>query len=191
MTKDNNKLGEFILDGIPPMPRGRPQIEVSFDIDSNGILNVGAVEKSTGKENKIQITNDKGRLSEDEIQRMVDDAEKYKTDDENNKLRIEAKNSLENLVYQTKGMLSDDSIQDKLSDEDKDTINEKCSSLITWLGDNSNAEKHEFEEKEKEFQSVINPIIQKMQMSAGGGMPTQPPSPPDAEEAGPKIDEID
>ena len=93
MTKDNNKLGEFILDGIPPMPRGTPQIEVSFDIDSNGILNVGAV-KSTGKENKIQITNDKGRLSDEEIQRMVDEAEKYKTDDENNRLKVEARNSL-------------------------------------------------------------------------------------------------
>lgn len=197
MTKDNNKLGEFILDGIPPMPRGMPQIEVSFDIDSNGILNVGAVEKSTGKEHKIQITNDKGRLSDEEIQRMVDDAEKYKMEDENNKLRIEAKNSFENLVYQTKGMLSDDKVQEQLSDEDKDLINEKSSEAISWLNSNQSADKTEYEEKEREFQSVVHPIVQKMQ--SPGGMPV-PPMPSQnsggsdmnaEEEEGPKIDEID
>ncbi len=196
MTKDNNKLGEFILDGIPPMPRGMPQIEVSFDIDSNGILNVGAVEKSTGKEHKIQITNDKGRLSDEEIQRMVDDAEKYKMEDENNKLWVEAKNSFENLVYQTKGMLSDDKVQEQLSDEDKDLINEKSSEAISWLNSNQSADKTEYEEKEREFQSVVHPIVQKMQ--SPGGMPV-PPMPSqnsggsdmNAEEEGPKIDEID
>ena len=196
MTKDNNKLGEFILDGIPPMPRGMPQIEVSFDIDSNGILNVGAVEKSTGKEHKIQITNDKGRLSDEEIQRMVDDAEKYKMEDENNKIRVEAKNSFENLVYQTKGMLSDDKVQEQLSDEDKDLINEKSSEAISWLNSNQSADKTEYEEKEREFQSVVHPIVQKMQ--SPGGMPV-PPMPSqnsggsdmNAEEEGPKIDEID
>ena len=197
MTKDNNKLGEFILDGIPPMPRGMPQIEVSFDIDSNGILNVGAVEKSTGKEHKIQITNDKGRLSDEEIQRMVDDAEKYKMEDENNKLRVEAKNSFENLVYQTKGMLSDDKVQEQLSDEDKDLINEKSSEAISWLNSNQSADKTEYEEKEREFQSVVHPIVQKMQ--SPGGMPV-PPMPSQnsggsdmnaEEEEGPKIDEID
>tara|TARA_Y100000389_G_scaffold190460_1_gene215327 strand:- start:604 stop:2538 length:1935 start_codon:yes stop_codon:yes gene_type:complete len=196
MTKDNNKLGEFILDGIPPMPRGMPQIEVSFDIDSNGILNVGAVEKSTGKEHKIQITNDKGRLSDEEIQRMVDDAEKYKMEDENNKLRVEAKNSFENLVYQTKGMLSDDKVQEQLSDEDKDLINEKSSEAISWLNSNQSADKTEYEEKEREFQSVVHPIVQKMQ--SPGGMPV-PPMPSqnsggsdmNAEEERPKIDEID
>ena len=197
MTKDNNKLGEFILDGIPPMPRGTPQIEVSFDVDSNGILNVGAVEKSTGKEHKIQITNDKGRLSDEEIQRMVDDAEKYKTDDENNRLNVEARNSFENLVYQTKSMLSDNNVQEKLSDEDKDLINEKCSEAISWLSNNVSAEKKELEENEKEFQDVINPVIQKMQMPGGmpGGMPgSMPGSMPtdfNTEENGPKIDEID
>merc|ERR1711997_579904 len=99
MTRDNNILGKFNLDGIPPMPRGVPQIEVTFDIDANGILNVSAVEKSTGKENKITITNDKGRLSKDEIERMVEEAEKYKAEDENNRARIEAKNALENYAY--------------------------------------------------------------------------------------------
>ncbi len=194
MTKDNNKLGEFFLDGLPPMPRGQPQIDVSFDIDSNGILSVGAVEKSTGKANKIEIKNDKGRLSQDEIERMIDEAERYKSEDESNKVRIEAKNSLENLVYQTKDMLSQDTVQDKLSDEDKDLINSKCTDILTWLKENPDAEKNNFEEKEKEFQSVINPIIQKMQQM--GDMPTAPiPEQNSTKENdvddGPKIEEID
>ncbi len=196
MTKDNNKLGEFMLDGIPPMPRGTPQIEVSFDIDSNGILQVGAVEKSTGKENKIQITNDKGRLSQEEIDRMVSDAEKYKTEDENNKLRIEAKNRFENLICQTKSMLSDNTIQEKLSDEDKDLINDKCSKALEWLSANESCEKNEFEDKEKEFQSFIDPIVQKIQAGADNmAMPTAPQnsghSDDNTHEDGPKIDEID
>merc|ERR1711916_385913 len=99
MTRDCNLLGKFNLDGIPPMPRGQPQIDVTFDIDANGILNVSAVEKSTGKENKITITNDKGRLSEDEIERMVAEAEQYAAEDEANKQKIEAKNALENYAY--------------------------------------------------------------------------------------------
>ena len=194
MTKDNNKLGEFFLDGLPPMPRGQPQIDVSFDIDSNGILSVAAVEKSTGKANKIEIKNDKGRLSQEEIERMIDEAEKYKSQDESNKVRIEAKNSLENLIYQTKDMLSQDTVQDKLSDEDKDLINSKCTDIMTWLKDNSEADKSDFEEKEKEFQSVINPIIQKMQQM--GDIPTA--STPEQNftkendvDDGPKIEEID
>ena len=215
MTKDNNKLGEFILDGIPPMPRGRPQIEVSYDIDSNGILSVGAVEKSTGKEHKIQITNDKGRLSDEEIERMVNDAEKYKTEDENNKLKIEARNSYENLIFQTKGMLSDDGVQDKLSDEDKDYINEVCNEGISWLSSNTDVEISVYEEKEKDFQTKISSIIEKMQMGAAGmgaagmgsagmgaagmgaagtgaaGMGAAPTPPKDMEDDGPKIEEID
>merc|ERR1712216_459432 len=110
MTKDNNLLGKFNLDGIPPMPRGQPQIDVTFDIDANGILNVSAVEKSTGKEQKITITNDKGRLSQDEIERMVSEAEKYKAEDDANRNRIEAKNGLENYCYSLKGSISGDEV---------------------------------------------------------------------------------
>merc|ERR1719235_1650825 len=106
MTKDCNLLGKFNLDGIPPMPRGVPQIEVTYDIDANGILNVSSVEKSTGKENKITITNDKGRLSKDEIEKMVEEAEKYKAEDEANRVRIEAKNSLENYAYSMKSTVA-------------------------------------------------------------------------------------
>merc|ERR1712224_799376 len=112
-TKDNNILGKFNLDGIQPMPRGQPQIDVTFDIDANGILNVSAVEKSTGKEQKITITNDKGRLSQDEIERMVEEAERYKAEDEANRVRIEAKNSLENYSYSMKNTMADEKLAGK------------------------------------------------------------------------------
>merc|ERR1712111_2186 len=105
MTKDNHSLGKFELSGIPPAPRGVPQIEVTFDIDANGILNVSATDKSTGKENKITITNDKGRLSKEDIEKMVNEAEKYKDEDEKNKKKIEAKNALENYIYTVRNSL--------------------------------------------------------------------------------------
>merc|ERR1711981_1461099 len=122
MTKDNNLLGKFHLDGIPPMPRGVPQIEVTYDIDANGILNVSSVEKSTGKENKITITNDKGRLSKDEIEKMVSDAEKYKAEDEAVANRITAKNGLENYCFQMKNTLDDEKLKTHFTDEDKTVI---------------------------------------------------------------------
>merc|ERR1711981_430611 len=122
MTKDNNLLGKFHLDGIPPMPRGVPQIEVTYDIDANGILNVSSVEKSTGKENKITITNDKGRLSKDEIEKMVSDAEKYKAEDEAVANRITAKNGLENYCFQMKNTLDDEKLKTHFPDEDKTVI---------------------------------------------------------------------
>merc|ERR1712057_146719 len=115
MTKDNNLLGKFHLEGIPPMPRGQPQIEVTFDIDANGILNVNAVEKSTGKEQKITITNDNGRLSAEEIERMVEEAERYKAEDEATRVRIEAKNSLEYYCYSMKSTMGDEKLASKLS----------------------------------------------------------------------------
>merc|ERR1711920_654587 len=172
MTRDNNILGKFNLDGIPPMPRGVPQIEVTFDIDANGILNVSAVEKSTGKENKITITNDKGRLSKDEIERMVEEAEKYKAEDENNRARIEAKNALENYAYNLKSSIESDQVKDKLSSEDKSALEEKINSTMQWLDANQSAEKEEFEEKQKELEGVALPILQKMGGGAApGGMP--------------------
>merc|ERR1712012_1497156 len=116
MTRDNNLLGKFNLDGIPPMPRGQPQIDVTFDIDANGILNVSAIEKSTNKENKITITNDKGRLSADEIERMVAEAEQFKAEDESNRLRVESKNALENYAYSMKSTLDDKKLAGKISD---------------------------------------------------------------------------
>merc|ERR1719451_291727 len=135
MTKDNNLLGKFNLDGIPPMPRGQPQIDVTFDIDANGILNVSAVEKSTGKEQKITITNDKGRLSQDEIERMVEEAERYKAEDDANQ----------------------------------------------------SAEKEEYEQKQKELEAIVNPILQNLSGGPGGA----PGGADEAADEGPKIEEID
>merc|ERR1712025_1259975 len=158
MTKDNNLLGKFHLDGIPPMPRGVPQIEVTYDIDANGILNVSAVEKSTGRENKITITNDKGRLSSEEVERMVAEAEKYKAEDEANASRIQAKNGLENYCYSMKNTLNDEKLKGKVSEEDKATIIGKVEETIKWLDANQENEKEENEAKQKELEEICNPI---------------------------------
>merc|ERR1712137_21098 len=171
MTKDNNILGKFNLDGIQPMPRGQPQIDVCFDIDANGILNVSALEKSTGKENKITITNDKGRLSQDEIEKMVSDAEKYKAEDDANKNRIEAKHALENYCYSLKSTLASDETKTKISESDSTKLSSKIEETITWIDVNSNAEKEEFEEKQKDLEGVALPILQNM---TSGGMPGGP-----------------
>ena len=161
-TKDCNLLGEFDLTGITPMKRGEPQIEITYDVDANGILNVSAEEKSSGKIQKITITNDKGRLSKEDIERMVADAEKFKEEDEKNKDRVEAKNSLESYMYHVKSSLNDKN--DKMSDEDKTLINDKMSSIESWLSTSENAEKEEFGEKQKELAEIFNPIMTK----AGG-----------------------
>lgn len=170
MTKDNNLLGKFELTGIPPAPRGVPQIEVTFDIDANGIMNVSAVDKSTGKENKITITNDKGRLSKEEIERMVKDAEKYKDEDDKQKGRISAKNSLESYAFNMKSTVEDEKMKDKISEDDKKKLLDKVEETIKWLDTNQLAEKEEFEHKQKELEGVCNPIITKL-YQAGGGMP--------------------
>merc|ERR1719262_78643 len=167
-TKDNNKLGEFNLDGIPPMPRGQPQIDVCFDIDANGILNVSALEKSTGKENKITITNDKGRLSEDDIERMVAEAEKYKAEDDANKNRIEAKNGLENYCYSLKSSIGSKEVEGKIPEDDKKKLEDAIEETIKWLDDNLSAEKEEYEEKQKALEGVANPILQSMTGASGG-----------------------
>merc|ERR1712121_532022 len=133
MTKDNHLLGKFDLTGIPPAPRGVPQIEVTFDVDANGILNVSAVDKSTGKQNKITITNDKGRLSKEEIERMVNDAEKFKVDDEKQREKIAAKNNLESYCFNMKTTIEDDKVKDKISEDDKKKISDKCDETIKWL----------------------------------------------------------
>jgi len=136
MTKDNNILGKFNLEGIPPAPRGVPQIEVTFDIDANGILNVSAVDKGTGKQNKITITNDKGRLSKEEIEKMVSEAEKYKGEDEKVKNRIEKKNGLENYCYSIKNSMNDEKLKDKFTADDKAKIEEKTKGALAWMESN-------------------------------------------------------
>jgi len=203
MTKDNHLLGKFDLTGIPPAPRGVPQIEVTFDIDANGILNVSACDKSTGKQNKITITNDKGRLSKEEIERMVNDAEKFKADDEKQKERISAKNGLESYCFNMKTTIEDEKVKDKISEDDMKKINDKCDEAIKWLDANQLAEVEEFNDKQKEVEAVCNPIITKLYQGAGGaggmpdmggmpgGMPGAGGAPSGAGGAGPTIEEVD
>merc|ERR1719270_2202983 len=133
-------LGKFDLTGIPPAPRGVPQIEVTFDIDANGILNVSAADKSSGKQEKITITNDKGRLSAEEIEKMLADAEKYKADDDHQKERITAKNALESYCFNMKSTVEDDKLKDKIPESDRKTILDKCDETIAWLDGNQTAE---------------------------------------------------
>ncbi|EIE19893.1 heat shock protein 70 [Coccomyxa subellipsoidea C-169] len=200
-TRDNNLLGKFELTGIPPAPRGVPQIGVSFDMDANGILNVHAEDKTTGKKNKITITNDKGRLSKDEIERMVQDAEKYKAEDESAKEKIEAKNALENYAYQLRNSIRDEQarcfVASKLSPEDKEKMEKAVEDTIQWLDSNQLAEKEEFEDKRKELESIANPILSKMYQGGGGeegGMPGGRPGGMPAGGApsgGPTVEEVD
>eukprot|EP01069_Polyplicarium_translucidae_P012960 Polyplicarium_translucidae@DN682_c0_g1_i1.p1 len=168
MTKDNNVLGNFQLEGIPPAPRGVPQIEVTFDIDANGIMNVHAVDKSTGKSNKITITNEKGRLSQSEIDRMVAESEKYKGEDENNRTRIESKNALENYCFSMRNAMEEEKIKEKIEEADKKVVEAKIDETLQWLERNQLAEKDEFDGKQKDLEAVCNPIMMKVYSAAGG-----------------------
>jgi L1 cell adhesion molecule like protein len=168
MTKDNNSLGTFQLDGIPPMPRGQPQIEVTYDLDANGILNVSACEKSTGKKNNITITNDKGRLSQEDIDRMVSNAEEFKEADELIMKQKEAFNSLENFVYGTKNSLTSEQLAEHISEEQKEAINKACDEVVEWLGEHSDEEALVYEDKQKELESVVHPLLQEVYAKMGG-----------------------
>merc|ERR1712070_1227712 len=174
MTKDNNLLGKFHLDGIPPAPRGVPQVEVGFDVDANGILNVSAQDKASGKSNQITITNEKGRLSQADIDRMVSEAEKYKAEDEQSRSKIEAKNGLENYCFTMRNTLQEDKLKDKFEAGDKEAIEKAVQDALDWLDKNQLAEKDEFEAKQKEVEGVVNPIMMKVYQAAGGSgeMPT-------------------
>jgi L1 cell adhesion molecule like protein len=165
LTRDNNLLGKFDLSGIPPAPRGVPQIEVTFDIDANGILNVSAKDTSTGKCNTITIKNDKGRLSAEDIDRMVNDAEKYKAEDDKQRERIAARNSLEGYLFNIKQVVNE--AGEKLSAVDKERVTEKCHECLRWLDSNGLAEKEEFEHKLKELQAFCSPIMTKMHQPQG------------------------
>jgi L1 cell adhesion molecule like protein len=195
LTKDNNLLGTFELSGIPPAPRGVPQIEVSLDLDANGILNVAAVEKGTGKSNKITITNDKGRLSKDDIENMVKTAERFKEEDERQRKRIEAKNQLENYIYSTRNTLKTGETEAaKSAWTEVEPIIQEAS---RWLEEHDRADvpTETFEEKYKELEKVLNPILTKMyQSGAAGAAPGAPPSPANGDagaNTGPKVEEVD
>jgi heat shock protein 5 len=176
MTKDNVQLGKFELSGIPPAPRGVPQIEVTFEIDANGILQVTALDKGTNKKEKITITADKGRLSQDEIDRMVKNAEEFAEHDKEVKAKIEAKNNLEHFAYSLKNQINDqEKLGGKLSDDEKKTIETAVTDTIEWLDEHADAEQSDYEEKLKELEKITNPIISKLYAQAGG--PGGPPPP--------------
>jgi heat shock protein 1/8 len=181
-TADNNQLGKFELTGIPPGPRGTPQISVAFDIDANGILNVSAEEKSTGVKQKITITNDKGRLSKEDIERMVVEAEKYKAEDEELKKRVEAKGGLENYIYNTRNTVREEKAAARLSAGDKDAVEEAVEGAIRWLEANQLADVEELDAKLKDLEAVCTPIVERMYADVDG---------PEAAGGGPKIDELD
>ncbi|XP_063369970.1 heat shock protein 68-like isoform X1 [Cydia amplana] len=167
MTKDNNLLGTFDLTGIPPAPRGVPKIDVTFDIDANGILNVSAKENSTGRSKNIVIKNDRGRLSQADIDRMLAEAERYKDEDEKQRKRVSARNQLEAYVFSVKQALDD--AGDKLSEQDKNTARSECEEALRWLDNNSLAEVEEYEHKLKEVQRACSPVMTKMHGGGAGG----------------------
>jgi len=170
-----------------------PQIEVTFDIDANGILNVSAQDKSTGKSNQITITNEKGRLSQSEIDRMVQEAEKYKAEDDAAKVKIEAKNGLENYCFTMRNTLQEEKLQDKFEAGDKEKIESAVQDTIDWLDKNQMAEKDEFEAKQKDLEAIINPIMMKVYQAAGGAGGADGPGMPTGGSAqgGPTVEEVD
>ena len=191
MTKDNHLLGRFELSGIPPMPRGRPQVEVTFDIDANGILTCTAVEKSVGKAEKITIKNEKGRLSKEEIERMVQEAEKHKEEDAKNAKRVETRNTFENYLYQMKSTMTGS--ESKIPDEDKKEVESIVKEYQEWLEDNRSADTEEVEAKQKEAEAKFEPIMTKLSQAASaaaaaGGAPSTSPSPGSG---GVRVDEVD
>lgn len=173
MTKDNHLLGKFDLTGIPPSPRGVPQIEVSFEIDANGILLVSAEDKGTGNREKIVITNDQNRLTPEDIERMIKDAEKFSDEDKKLKERVEARNELESYAYSLKNQVGDkDKLGAKLSDDEKSTIEKAVDGAIKWLEENPEADSEEYKKQKKEVEDIVQPIIAKLyQGQPGGGVP--------------------
>jgi heat shock 70kDa protein 1/2/6/8 len=190
MTKDNHLLGTFNLEGIPPAPRGVPKIEVAFDIDANGILHVSAKDQSTGKTNSIQITNDKGRLSKEEIDRMLSDAEKYRQEDEAQQKRVQARNHLETYVYGVKQAI-EDAPEDKVSSQDKSNVLSKCKDIVSWIDGNTLAEQEEYAEKQKELEQVARPVM--MKLHGGGAKMNQGDGFSEAQQQrqGPTVEEVD
>ncbi|CAD5121259.1 DgyrCDS9790 [Dimorphilus gyrociliatus] len=187
MTKDNHLLGKFDLTGIPPALRGVPQIEVTFEIDVNGILKVSAEDKGTGNKNNIVINNDQNRLSPDDIERMINDAEKFADDDKKVKDRVEARNELESYAYSLKNQLSDkEKLGGKLNEEDKSTVEKAVTEKISWLESHQEAEAEDFKAQKKELEEIVQPIMSKHYQGAGGA----PPPPEGSEEAGADKDEL-
>jgi len=189
LTKDNNELGNFKLEGIPPAPRGIPQIEVAFDVDANGIMNIEACDKGSGKKQQITIENDKGRLDSDEIERLIQEAEKFKEEDDMIKEKIEAKNKLESLLYQTKSSIENNEIKSKLDESDISTVQTSISEVEEWLLEERS--KEEYEQKTTEFNSKVNTVM--MKVYSEGNMPESTPGDVPSTESTQEstIDEVD
>ena len=183
MTKNNNLLGTFELSGIPPAPRGVPKIEVTFDIDANGILNVTAKDESTGKSNNITIKNEKGRLSKEDIDRMVSEADQYKAEDDAQRERVTSRNQLENYAFTIRSTLQD--YGDKLSPEDKQTADAMVKEILEWVDKNTLAEKSEYDHKLEELQKACSPIMAKLHGKGGAG------SGQSDGRSGPTVEEVD
>jgi len=172
MTKDNHMLGKFDITGIPPAPRGVPQIEVTFEIDANGIMIVSAEDKGTGNKEKITITNDNNRLSPEDIERMINDAEKFAEEDAELKGKVEARNELESYAYSLKNQLSDkEKLGGKLSDDEQSKIEEVINEKIKWLEDNTDASAEDLKAQKKEMEDIVQPIIAKLYQGQGGAPP--------------------
>lgn len=204
MTKDNRVLGQFQLDGLPPSPRGVPQIEVAFDVDANGILQVSAQDKASGKSQKITITSDKGRLSEDEIERMLKEAEENAEADKKERQKVEAKNQLEGYLYSLRNTLDDDGMKEKIVGEDREKLSASVTAALTWLEDHPSEDKQTYDDKRKEVEDIANPILTKIYAASGGAPPaggSDGPSassssssegmPPPDEGAGPTVEEAE
>ena len=203
MTRDCNLLGSFKLDGIPPMPRGVPQIVITYDIDANGIMSVSAEEKSTGKSQKIQITNDKSRTSKEDIERMIREAEQYKEQDEIARKKIDSKNSLENYIYSLKSSILEEKFSSALDENDKSIIDKEIEETLSWINDNLDVDPDVYKQKQTEIEGKINPIIEKVsqqggdsmppggQPFGGGGMPREMKQPPQQRAPDVKIEEVD
>ena len=190
LTRDCNLLGKFQLTGIPPMPRGMPQIEITYEVDANGILQVSAVEKSTGKSEKITITNSSNKLSKDEIEKMVKEAEKFQEEDEKVVKRVEAKNKLESYIYNVRSSILNEEKMKKALGSDLETVEKTVEETIKWIDENANVDQIDYEDKQKEVEAVLMPLIQKAyqsNMSSGPASGTEGPAP--ATE--PKIEEVD
>jgi L1 cell adhesion molecule like protein len=185
-TKDNRLMGQFELSGIPPAPRGTPQIEVSFDIDANGILNVSAVDKGSGKSQKITISNDSGRISKDDIEKMIKEAEEYKEEDEKAKDRVDAKNDLENYLFTMKNTINNDNIDKSMKEQIETIIEEK----LKWLENNTTASTDEFKDIKKDTEDIISPILQ-LAMGTGAGAESVSDPPTEKTQDEPTIEEVD
>jgi heat shock protein 1/8 len=190
LTKDCNLLGKFQLTGIPPMPRGMPQIEITYEVDANGILQVSAVEKSTGKSEKITITNSSNKLNKDDIEKMVKEAEKFKEEDEKIVKRVEAKNKLESYVYNVRSSMLNDEKMKKALGSDLELVEKTVDETIKWIDENSTVEQQDFEDKLKEVETVLMPLIQKAYQS---NMPVNPGGNNEEQEVpkGPTVEEVD